>query len=92
MDPPTLVERVQDLNDVELAALLCLVAGQHCIIQTEPESLDDLEQELRLVRAQPGLGGHTDNRGRWPLMYLGLIMLCFTVRRVQLWKISAVVF
>lgn len=49
MDPQSLVERVQELTDVELATLLCLVAGQHCIIQTEPEGLEALEQELQLV-------------------------------------------
>ncbi|KAA6408637.1 MAG: hypothetical protein FRX48_07719 [Lasallia pustulata] len=51
MDPQSLVERVQELADVELATLLCLVAGQHCIIQTEPGGLDSLEQELQLVAA-----------------------------------------
>lgn len=60
MDPQSLVERVQELNDVELATLLCLIAGQHCIVHTEPESLDALEQELQLVRIQSGPEGFAD--------------------------------
>lgn len=50
MDAMKLVEKVQELTDVELAILLSLVAGEHCIIRTEEESLDSLEQELQLVR------------------------------------------
>lgn len=44
-----LVERVQGLTDVELAVLLSLVAGQHCIIETEEESIKALAEELQLV-------------------------------------------
>jgi hypothetical protein len=44
-----LVEKVQTLSDLELAVLVCLVAEQHCIIQTEGQLLDDVEQELKLV-------------------------------------------
>jgi hypothetical protein len=44
-----LLDKVQDLSDLELAALLCLVAQEHCIIDTEPDSLDDLVLELQLV-------------------------------------------
>ena len=44
-----LVERVQELTDIELAILLSLVADQHCIIQTEREALGSLEQEIQLV-------------------------------------------
>ena len=50
MDRQNIAEKVQELTDVELATLLCLVAGQHCIVQTEEEGLDALEQELQLVR------------------------------------------
>ena len=50
MEISKLVERAQELTDVELAILLCLVAGQHCIIQTEAEALALLEEELALVR------------------------------------------
>ena len=45
-----LIDRVHDLSDLELAALLCLIAKEHCIVETDPDSLDDLEQELQLVR------------------------------------------
>lgn len=47
--PSGLVERVQELTDLELAMLLSLVSGQHCIIKAEQEDLDSLEQELQLV-------------------------------------------
>ena len=49
MDPSGLVERVQELTDLELAMLLSLVAGQPCIITAEQDDLDPLEQELHLV-------------------------------------------
>ena len=49
MNPSGLVERVQKLTDLELAMLLSLVAGQHCIITAEQDDLDPLEQELHLV-------------------------------------------
>lgn len=44
-----MVEKVQELSDVELAVLLSLMANQHCMIQTEDEALPSLESELRLV-------------------------------------------
>ena len=44
-----LLDKVQDLSDLELATLLCLTSQEHCIISTDPEALDDLVQELRLV-------------------------------------------
>jgi hypothetical protein len=50
MADETLLEKVHDLSDLELAALICLVAQEHCIIDTEPDALDDLVQELELVR------------------------------------------
>lgn len=49
MADPTLLDKVHDLSDLELAALICLVAQEHCIIDTEPDGLDDLVQELELV-------------------------------------------
>lgn len=49
MEGTGLIERVQELTDLELALLLSLVAGEHCIIQTEEEALDPLEEELELV-------------------------------------------
>jgi hypothetical protein len=44
-----LVEKVQTLSDLELAVLVCLVAEQHCIIETERQLLDTVESELKLV-------------------------------------------
>lgn len=49
MYPSGLVERVQELTDLELAMLLSFVSGQHCIITAEQEDLDPLAQELQLV-------------------------------------------
>jgi hypothetical protein len=49
MADEVLYEKVQDLSDLELAALLCLIAKEHCIIDTEPDALDDLVHELQLV-------------------------------------------
>lgn len=49
MADETLIEKVHELSDLELAALICLVAQEHCIIDTEPDALDDLVQELQLV-------------------------------------------
>ena len=48
-DPSVLVERVQEFTDLELAMLLSLMAGQHCIIAAERDDLEPLEQELHLV-------------------------------------------
>ncbi|MCJ1381249.1 hypothetical protein MMC17_004358 [Xylographa soralifera] len=44
-----MLSKVQDLTDVELALLLCLVANQHCIIETTEEALDKLEDEIQLI-------------------------------------------
>ena len=44
-----LSEKSQKLSDIQLAILLSLVAGEHCIIHTEDEYLDPLKDELRLV-------------------------------------------
>ena len=44
-----IVEKVQALSDTELAVLLCLVADQHCIIETGSQLLDGLENELQIV-------------------------------------------
>ena len=50
MEEDALLDKVQDLSDLELAALLCLIAQEHCIIDTEPDALDKLVLELKLVR------------------------------------------
>lgn len=41
--------KVQALGDLELAVLICLVADQHCIIESEPDLADNIEEELQLV-------------------------------------------
>ena len=50
MSTEALAERAQDLTDIELAVLLCLVSSQHCIIQTDEEAVGTLSDELQLVR------------------------------------------
>ncbi|KAK6078349.1 hypothetical protein SCUP234_12736 [Seiridium cupressi] len=44
-----LLSKIHGLGDLDLAALLCLLSREHCIISTEPEALDDLVEELQLV-------------------------------------------
>lgn len=45
----SLLDKVHELSDLELATLICLVAQEHCIIDTDPGVLDDLVTELQLV-------------------------------------------
>ncbi|KAI1367522.1 hypothetical protein F5Y08DRAFT_57781 [Xylaria arbuscula] len=52
MADEVLVSRVRALGDVDLAALLCLISREHCIISTDPEYLDDLTVELQLVASR----------------------------------------
>jgi hypothetical protein len=43
--------KVQELSDIELAVLLCFVAEQHgCVIEADQADLDDVQEEIRLVR------------------------------------------
>ena len=49
VEPSGLVQRVQELTDLELAMLLSFIADQHCIITAEQDDLEPLEQELCLV-------------------------------------------
>lgn len=49
MADESLLEKVHDLSDLELAVLLSLIAREHCLISTPPEGVDDLIEELRLV-------------------------------------------
>ncbi|KAI1469782.1 uncharacterized protein F4812DRAFT_302843 [Daldinia caldariorum] len=44
-----LLQKVHGLEDLDLAALLCLVSREHCIVSTEPDELDTLVEELQLV-------------------------------------------
>lgn len=45
-----LVSKVQELGDIELAALLCFIAQEHCIIEADEEEFENVERELGLVR------------------------------------------
>ncbi|KAI1092273.1 hypothetical protein F5B19DRAFT_454744 [Rostrohypoxylon terebratum] len=47
-----LLRRIHELEDLDLAALLCLISREHCIVSTESAELDDLVEELRLVASQ----------------------------------------
>ncbi|KAI9878614.1 MAG: hypothetical protein M1830_000381 [Pleopsidium flavum] len=49
MDHSDLIDKIHELSDLELATLLCLIANQHCIIETDKDALDELEQELQLI-------------------------------------------
>lgn len=49
MEDPGLIERAQELTDLELALLVSLVAGQHCLIETKEEGLYSLQQEIKFV-------------------------------------------
>lgn len=49
MEESVLIERIQELTDLELALLLSLTAGEHCIIHTEEEALGSIEEEIQLV-------------------------------------------
>ncbi|KAG9237715.1 hypothetical protein BJ875DRAFT_438141 [Amylocarpus encephaloides] len=49
MADESLIGKIHELGDLELAALICLVAKEHCIIDTEPDAIDELVDELELV-------------------------------------------
>src|SRR4051794_41061938 len=51
-DDQLLLQKVHDLNDLELAALLSLIAREHCLISTSPDAVDELTEELRLIAAR----------------------------------------
>lgn len=48
MDSSYVTKVVQDLSDLELAALVCLIAEQHCILRTPDDLIDDVASELVL--------------------------------------------
>ena len=41
--------KVQQASDLDLAALLCLISHEHCIISTEEDYVDHLLHQLQLV-------------------------------------------
>lgn len=45
-----LLNRIHALSDLELAVLLCLISREHCLISTPPDVIDNLVQELQLVK------------------------------------------
>jgi hypothetical protein len=47
-----LFDKLDGLTDLETAVLICIVAGEHCIVNTRSHVIDDLEHELRLVRSK----------------------------------------
>lgn len=49
MADQTLLNKIYDLSDLELATLICLVAQEHCIIDADRDSIDEVVQELELV-------------------------------------------
>ncbi|KAI9743146.1 MAG: hypothetical protein M1818_003441 [Claussenomyces sp. TS43310] len=49
MADDVLLGKIQDLSDLEIATLLCLINQEHCIIDTEPGAIEDLTQELSLI-------------------------------------------
>ena len=49
------VQVVRDLSDIELAALVCLIAEQHCIIRTADDTLNDVANEI-VVSSQKTFG------------------------------------
>lgn len=49
MEKPGLIERAQELTDLELALLVSLVGGQHCLIEAEEEALHSLQKEIKVV-------------------------------------------
>lgn len=53
MEAPDVADKIHELSDLELATLLCLIANEHCIITTENDNLNELEQELQLVSLLP---------------------------------------
>ncbi|POS86938.1 hypothetical protein EPUL_000433 [Erysiphe pulchra] len=49
MEDKSLMQKLQNLSDLGLAVLICLVAHEHCLIETTLSSLDDATHELELT-------------------------------------------
>lgn len=72
MAEEALLEKISNLSDLELAALLCFTNQEHCIIDTDPDAVQDLIQELRLVSLHfRGAISVSNILHRLPLMALG---------------------
>lgn len=49
-DRDDIAQTIQSLTDLELAALLCFVADQHCcLIEADESDLESVEEELQQV-------------------------------------------
>ena len=56
MELEALLENVDELSDLELAVLLCLMMKEHCIIETEDQAIEDSARKLEQVRIiKPGI-------------------------------------
>ncbi|KAJ5431105.1 hypothetical protein N7445_008837 [Penicillium cf. griseofulvum] len=49
MDYTDLADIARELSDLEVALLLCLVAREHCLIETARHCINDLAKELALI-------------------------------------------
>lgn len=49
MDDLSVDDIALQLSDLEIALLLCLVAREHCLIETTEDSIHDVAKELALV-------------------------------------------
>jgi hypothetical protein len=87
-----LVNKVQELGDIELAVLLCLIAQEHCIIEADEEELDNVEQELGLVRVGIRCVESHLMRPRLPIIPLGFHMPSSTALRTPPWMNLVAVF
>jgi hypothetical protein len=87
-----LVNKVQELGDIELAALLCLIAQEHCIIEADEEELENVEQELGLVRIERELFDTILTYPRLPITPLVFHMLSLTAPRTRPWTILGAAF
>lgn len=61
MDVAKSVEKAQQLSDIELAMLLCLMTKQNCLFVTDAELIGSLKEDIRLVKSlSTPLSAHKD--------------------------------
>ena len=77
MEAPNVIDKIHEFNDLELAALLCLIANEHCIISTSNDVLNELEKELQLVSDLPSQrdSQHANTITRPSLLFLAFQQL-----------------
>jgi hypothetical protein len=78
-----LAAKVQALSDLELAVLICLVADQHCIIESDLNQLNDIEEELKLVSLSIVFGVTRADKNRLREMSSGWHVRCFPVPQIR---------